>query len=486
MRERVAARVCVGVTVVLVVVAALGAGAGTISPTALALRIAAASISWAGVVAYGGALGRREALWLAALGATAAGAVLLAAPPVLSDDVYRYLWDGRVLGHGIDPYRYAPDDPALAVLRDALWARVNNPQIATIYPPLAELLFALIDRVSHAPLGPKALALVAHLATIPVVDALARSRRIEAPRPAAAAPLAFALCPLGLAESALAGHVDAVCALLLALAVLALLRGRAFASAVALAAAASVKLVGLVLVPLLWRRSRTATALALVLALAPVALLTRAGSSEAPGGLSSYVRRWRGNEGAFVVLEAGTTVVTAGVARLTNSSPRHVRLPLLRPLLTWLHGSPLDPRLGLTGPKKAVPDVADFQIAYVAALLARLLALALVLALAVRCARRGTDPLAAARAVILATLLLGPQLHPWYVLWLLPLECASGGLAGLVLAAVVLVAYAPLDAWATHRAGAVPGLARAAEHGLVWLAIAWELRPPRKLPAPPS
>ena len=40
-------------------------------------------------------------------------------PPALSDDVYRYVWDGRVQAAGINPYRFPPQSPALAQLRDA-------------------------------------------------------------------------------------------------------------------------------------------------------------------------------------------------------------------------------------------------------------------------------------------------------------------------------------------------------------------------------
>ncbi|TPW14160.1 MAG: hypothetical protein FD129_1129, partial [bacterium] len=39
---------------------------------------------------------------------------LLLAPPQLSDDIYRYLWDGRVAVIGVNPYRHAPTDTALA------------------------------------------------------------------------------------------------------------------------------------------------------------------------------------------------------------------------------------------------------------------------------------------------------------------------------------------------------------------------------------
>ena len=64
------------------------------------------------------------------------------APPAHSDDVYRYLWDGKVQRAGINPYRFAPDAVELTALRDADWARINNRQLPTIYPPLAEAAFA--------------------------------------------------------------------------------------------------------------------------------------------------------------------------------------------------------------------------------------------------------------------------------------------------------------------------------------------------------
>ena len=75
---------------------------------------------------------------------------LLFLPPYLSDDVFRYVWDGMVQGAGVNPYRYIPNDPALAALRDAaIWPNVNRGDYApTIYPPVAQILFFLITRVS--------------------------------------------------------------------------------------------------------------------------------------------------------------------------------------------------------------------------------------------------------------------------------------------------------------------------------------------------
>ena len=67
----------------------------------------------------------------------------LAAPVYLSDDIYRYIWDGRVQAAGINPYRYIPTDTNLAPLRDeAVFPNINRNNYApTIYPPVAQMLF---------------------------------------------------------------------------------------------------------------------------------------------------------------------------------------------------------------------------------------------------------------------------------------------------------------------------------------------------------
>lgn len=106
----------------------------------------------------------RTALVLA--GSAAVAAVGLLAPPRTSDDAYRYVWDGRVQAAAVSPYRYAPDDPALAALRAASpdlfppggtctgWderrtaagdcSHLNRPAVHTVYPPVAEYWFRLL------------------------------------------------------------------------------------------------------------------------------------------------------------------------------------------------------------------------------------------------------------------------------------------------------------------------------------------------------
>ena len=74
------------------------------------------------------------------------------APPYLSSDIYRYIWDGRVIAAGINPYRYVPSDPHLAALRDPeIFPEINRGNYArTIYPPVAQAIFFLVTRFGES------------------------------------------------------------------------------------------------------------------------------------------------------------------------------------------------------------------------------------------------------------------------------------------------------------------------------------------------
>ena len=71
----------------------------------------AASLVWRGA-------GSRHAVAAIIGVAVAMRVAVVLAPPYLSSDIYRYVWDGRVTAAGINPYQYIPNDPHLAALRD--------------------------------------------------------------------------------------------------------------------------------------------------------------------------------------------------------------------------------------------------------------------------------------------------------------------------------------------------------------------------------
>ena len=71
------------------------------------------------------------ALWLVLGVAVVMRLLTLLAPPILSSDVYRYVWDGRVQLAGVNPYSYVPAADELAFLRDdAVYPHINRAEYA--------------------------------------------------------------------------------------------------------------------------------------------------------------------------------------------------------------------------------------------------------------------------------------------------------------------------------------------------------------------
>ena len=193
--------------------------------------------------------------------------VLITGAPLVSDDVYRYIWDGRVQRFGHDPYQSVPDDPELAHLHTESTARIDpaSARLPTIYPPAAQLFFRAATTVHES---------VTMMATAVVITdlltALVLWRWLVYQQRNPWWVLAYAWHPLVALEGAGGGHIDVVGTLGVVAAAYALSRRRSGVAAVALAVSFSVKFLPLVLFPLLWKRIRVRDG---VLAAAVVVLL---------------------------------------------------------------------------------------------------------------------------------------------------------------------------------------------------------------------
>jgi alpha-1,6-mannosyltransferase len=179
--------------------------------------------------------------------------LLLAMPPALSSDIYRYVWDARVQAAGINPYHYIPADPALAPLRDMLvYPQINRAEYArTIYPPAAQLVFAAVGWVWDSVTGMK-LAILAFEA----LGMLCMMRLLAASGLPRERILIYAWNPLALWSFASDGHVDAIAIGLLALALLLRFRRREGWAGAVLAAAVLVKFLPIVAAPAFLRGGR--------------------------------------------------------------------------------------------------------------------------------------------------------------------------------------------------------------------------------------
>ena len=192
------------------------------------------ALAWLVAVAAVFRLPARTAVPLVLLAALALRLGAIAGPPLTSDDLFRYSWDGRVQAAGINPYQYTPGSTHLAPLREPwLWpeqrpcplayrplgcTRINRSWVHTIYPPGAEAFFAAIYRLTGIGARYKPWQVAGLVTDVMVVALLAAAlrRRGRDPRWAAL----YALCPAPVLELVNNGHIDGL-AILLSLAALA-------------------------------------------------------------------------------------------------------------------------------------------------------------------------------------------------------------------------------------------------------------------------
>jgi Glycosyl transferase family 2 len=251
---------------------------------AFALFIPAAFLCWRGL-----GIGRIGVVLvlLFAVGFRAAAFEPGATPP-LSTDVHRYGWDARIQAAGINPYRYAPDDPTLAHLRDKeVWPRINLKPWRTVYPPGAEASFLAARGVFGSGLRSSTwLFLLAEAGAVALLLLVLRREGAPAERVAL-----YAWHPLAVSEIAGNGHVDGLAVLGLA-GLLAAWQARRFALAGgSVTLAALIKLGPALLLPALARRGGRRFLLAAAALSAAAYIPYASGGAGVLGSIGRYVDR---------------------------------------------------------------------------------------------------------------------------------------------------------------------------------------------------
>jgi len=176
--------------------------------------------------------------------------ILIFTRPTLSDDMYRYIWDGRVQSQGISPYQYPPQAPELAFLRDTeVYPSINRKDAVTIYPPAAEAAYALLwrlwpDNVRWFQAASAAGCLLAGMFLAGLLNDLGRptSRLVI-----------YLWSPLLAFETAHAAHIDGLVLPFLIGAWWAQVRHRDGLVGFLLGVATAMKLYPVLLLPILWR-----------------------------------------------------------------------------------------------------------------------------------------------------------------------------------------------------------------------------------------
>ena len=216
--------------------------------------------------------------------------VVVGTPPLLSDDLYRYLWEGLAWHHGHAPLYEAP--ATIDGLVPQLRARVTHAELPSVYPPLAMLWFRLSVLLSTHPIAIQAATAIVDLIT---VAALWRVHRQGA--------WLYALLPLPVLEAANGAHIDVV-AVALATAGIALWSSRPAGATALWWAAALTKLFPVVLLPVVLRRLPPRRWVPLLVALMglTIAVSWPHLRAEVPPGLLAYGSRWSFNGFAWAFL----------------------------------------------------------------------------------------------------------------------------------------------------------------------------------------
>jgi len=181
--------------------------------------------------------------------------------PALSDDPYRYRWEGKLQAAGGNPYEIRPTDVRWIALRDETYPRIPGRDFKAVYGPLIELIERWTYRaVAAAGLSPERQVFwfklpfaLCDVGTIAALWHLLAAHGLPRAR-----ILIYAWSPLTVMEFWATGHNDSVVVLLLALALVAAAKNRWTWAFAALSLAAGAKIWPILLFPLFigWKRTR--------------------------------------------------------------------------------------------------------------------------------------------------------------------------------------------------------------------------------------
>jgi alpha-1,6-mannosyltransferase len=319
--------------------------------------------------------------------------------PALSDDPYRYRWEGKLQAAGGNPYETRPGDAGWAQLRDATFPRVVGHDFKAVYGPLVEQIelwtYRTASAVTHDPERqvfwfklPYALC---DLGAIAALWLLLKAHNLPRER-----ILIYAWSPLTIIEFWATGHNDSLVVVLVALALVAAAKERWTWSFAALALAVAAKIWPVLLVPLFlgWNRYRPRRwfqwwIAVPILTLAALPYWTNV--TENLRFMSGFVGGWRNNDSLFgVILYFAKDLYRA----------KHIAFAIVG------------------------------------------VAVAILTLLNVRLER-------ASLAAITVMLMVSANCHPWYLTWMLPLAALVPVPALLLWTALAPLAYAAVISWVT-------------------------------------
>ena len=186
--------------------------------------------------------------------------IFLISIPALSDDYFRFLWDGKLFVSGINPYLSIPseiintDIAKTAGLTQELYNGLNSPNYYSVYPPINQLIFSIGGYFSKFGILAGIIAIripliIAEFFTIKYIRRLLETLKLSQSK-----VLWYALNPLVIIELSGNLHFEGMMLGALIIAIYWLINNKWAGAAVWWAMAISIKLIPLLFLPVLLKR----------------------------------------------------------------------------------------------------------------------------------------------------------------------------------------------------------------------------------------
>ncbi|MBD3169371.1 MAG: glycosyltransferase [candidate division Zixibacteria bacterium] len=286
-----------------------------------------------------------------------------------SDDIPRYIWEGRVLLEGYSPYSVSPDDPRLIELRDESFCLINHKDMPAIYPPLTQYIFTAVSVATRSVYDYRLFVLLIEIISIALMLVWLKLERLPLDR-----ILIYALNPLVIIGIAGHGHLDPLQVVILAGGLYLYSKGKTGSGMLIVTFAGLIKFLAFFALPFMVKR-RTLKhlplcALTVIVSYLPFFFL-KGGFSF--GNMRIYVGEFEYYSLTFAILRwlagtAGAHVITAVILfavmaslYLTRTKIEHAMLPflfLVTLMSTTVHYWYIIPLLALSIVAKSRPLIA--------------------------------------------------------------------------------------------------------------------------------
>lgn len=240
--------------------------------------------------------------------------ILFPAALTTSPDAYRYLWEGKVIINGYNPYEFSPSSPELMHLHSAdLPSKINFRDMNAIYPPAAQIIFAAAYLISGESFtGLKILYLVFEILTMIFLLKLLDHKRKDLNN-----IIYYAWLPLPIMEYFVNAHLDVFGISFFIMAVYFFEKEKHLTASVLFSFSVLAKFLPLFIIPLLLRKAGIKKTLFTIIILSGISIVLYfpfyTDSINIFASLLKYIERWEFNASAYYLLKIFTDNYTARI-----------------------------------------------------------------------------------------------------------------------------------------------------------------------------